>query len=55
VECAARDGAISRQPTVEKKFLAQGNFLRGLRIVRRDRGAGNFNRRANLLKRLRVG
>jgi len=50
--CPARDGAINRQATVEKKSLAQGYLLRGLRIVRRDRGTGHLNRHANLLKRL---
>src|ERR1700676_3054551 len=52
--CAARDSAVDRQATVEEKFLAEGNFLRGLRIVRRDRGTCHCNRRANLLKRLRL-
>lgn len=52
--CAARDSAVNRQATVEEKFLAQGNFLRGLRIVRRDRRTSHLNRHANLLKRLRL-
>jgi hypothetical protein len=46
---------LIRQATVEKKLLAQGNFPRSLWIVRRDRGASHFNRRPNLLKRLRLG
>src|SRR5713101_8157228 len=50
--CAARDSAVNRQAAFEKKFLAQGNFLRGLRIVRRDRSTSHFNGHANLLKRL---
>ena len=50
--CAARDGAINRQATVEKKSLAQGYLLRGLRIVRRDRCTSRFHGHANLLKRL---
>ena len=52
--CAARDGTVSRQTTVDKKFLAQGNFLRGLPIVRRDYATRHRNRYANLLKRLRL-
>jgi len=32
--CAARDSAVNRQTAFEEKFLAQGNFLRGLRVVR---------------------
>src|SRR6266853_5739229 len=46
--CAARDSAVNRQAAFEKKFLAQGNLLRGLRIVRRDRSTSHFNGHANL-------
>jgi hypothetical protein len=52
--CAARNGAVNRQATVEKKPLAQGNLLRGVRIVRRDFLTSHLNWRANLLKRLRL-
>src|SRR6266496_3043110 len=52
--CAARDGTVSRQTTVEKKFLAKRDFLKGLRIVRRDYATSHRNRYANLLKRLRL-
>jgi hypothetical protein len=38
----------------KKKFLAQGNFLRSLRIVSGDRRTSRLNGHANLLKRLRL-
>ena len=50
--CAARDSPVHRQATIEKKFLAKGDLLRCLRIVRWDHRTSHGNRRANLLKRL---
>jgi len=51
---AARDSAVNRQAAFEKKSLTQGNLLRGLRIVSRDRRTSRLNGHANLLKRLRL-
>jgi hypothetical protein len=51
---AARDSAVNRQPAFEKKSLAEGNLLSGLRIVSRDHRTSRLNGHANLLKRLRL-
>ena len=52
--CAARDRAVNRQTAFEEKFLAQGNFLGALRIVRRNCLSSQLRWRTNLLKRLRL-
>jgi hypothetical protein len=48
----------SRQPVgsaVEKEFLAEGDFLGRLRVVRRDCRSGRVGGEANLLERFRLG
>src|SRR2546422_7435212 len=51
---AARYGPVRRQATVEEQFLAEGDFLGGLRIVRRYRGACRGSRDSDLMNGLRV-
>jgi len=40
---------------VEKEFLAEGDFLGRLRVVRRDCRSGRVGGEANLLERFRLG
>ena len=51
---AARHGPVRRQATVEEQFLAEGDLLGGLRIVRRYRGARRGSRDADLMNGLRL-
>src|SRR5207245_8987879 len=51
---AARPGPVRRQATVEEQFLAEGDLLGGLRIVRRYYGACRGSRDADLMNGLRL-
>src|SRR5438445_775982 len=51
---AARHGPVRRQATVEEQFLAEGDLLGSLRIVRRYRGARRGRRDADLMNILRL-
>ena len=46
----ASHGAIGGQPPLEEQFLAEGNFLRGLRVIGRCYCSSQLDREPNLLK-----
>src|SRR5216683_2721135 len=51
----ARHGPVGRQTAVEKEFLAERDLLGRLRVVRRDRLAGQLGGEANLVERFGLG
>src|SRR5439155_12069656 len=51
---AARHGPVRRQATVEEQFLAEGDLLGRLCIVRRYRRARRGSRVAHLMRGLRL-
>ena len=51
----ARYGSVGRLAAVEEEFLAEGNLLGRLRIVRRDRLSDQLGREANLVERFGLG
>src|SRR5262249_40526860 len=46
----ASHGAIGGQPAIEGQFLAEGDFLRGLRLVARDCRPSQLSWEANLVE-----